>query len=133
MCFNIGYVAETDSVHAKPLTHNNWRCCDTDPVQSFVVFLRKKIGRGPLFYILCCLLKVNFKRQFKGRIAFLPLKIPIARRDNVHDIFTEICGRYRDTSHEKPGDALGVIVGDKNLGFDLFAYRVVPSDEWSAY
>ena len=52
------------------------------------------IGRGPLFYILCCLLKVNFKRQFKGRTAILPLKIPIARGDNVHNIFTEICGRY---------------------------------------
>ena len=64
----------------------------------------EKIGRGPLLYILRCLLKVNFKRQFKGRIAFLPLKIPIAKGDNVHDIssvqmnvvrlITKIGGRY---------------------------------------
>ena len=62
------------------------------------------IGRGLLLYISCCLLKVNFKRQFKGRIAVLPLKIPIAMGDNVHNIssdhmnvvrlITEICGRY---------------------------------------
>ena len=70
-----------------------------DPIQSFVVKIRQKIGRGPLPYILRCLLKVNFKRQFKERIAILPLKIPIAKGDNVHDIFTEIGGRYLPKSN----------------------------------
>ena len=77
---------------------------------NFSVKIQIKFGWGPLRYILRCLLKVNFKRQFKGRIAFLPLKIPIARCDNVHDIFTEIGGRYR--------------LINTNLAFTLFCFTL---------